>query len=124
MTTSTAFKPMSKNDVADVLGVSLRTIENWVNDGSLPAPSKLGNRCYWHPTVFYAWLERRLVGDAEPTSARTGAEVLTVPSESGTADVAAARVQPAPQKKPASERAASVDRMRAKNQADLKALMA
>ena len=44
MTTANAFKPLSKEDLADVLGVSIRTIENWVNEGILPAPTKLGNR--------------------------------------------------------------------------------
>jgi excisionase family DNA binding protein len=63
MTTTTAFKPLTKDDLADVLGVSLRTIENWVNDRTLPAPKKLGNRVYWHPNVFYAWLEHRLTAE-------------------------------------------------------------
>ena len=57
---TTAFKPLTKDDIAEVLGVSLRTIENWVNDGTVPAPKRLGNRVYWHPTVFYGWLEQRL----------------------------------------------------------------
>lgn len=69
MTTATAFKPLSKEDLADVLGVSIRTIENWVAEAILPAPTKLGNRVYWHPNSFYAWLDRRLSGEtatAEP----------------------------------------------------------
>lgn len=64
MTTFTAFKPLSKEDLADVLGVSIRTIENWVSEGILPPPTKLGNRTYWHPNAFYAWLDRRLSADA------------------------------------------------------------
>lgn len=60
MTTTIAFKPLTKDDIADVLGVSLRTIENWVNERTLPAPKKLGNRVYWHPGVFYTWLEHQL----------------------------------------------------------------
>lgn len=59
-----AFKPMTKDDVAEVLGLSLRTVENWVNEGTLPPPKKLGNRVYWHPHVFYSWLERSLAADA------------------------------------------------------------
>ncbi|MBS0592728.1 MAG: helix-turn-helix domain-containing protein [Proteobacteria bacterium] len=69
MTTATAFRPLSKEDLADVLGVSIRTIENWVNDGILPAPTKLGNRVYWHPNTFYAWLDRRLSADAATAEA-------------------------------------------------------
>lgn len=52
MTICNAFKPLTKEHIADVLGVSLRTIENWVGDGTLPAPKKLGNRVYWHPNAF------------------------------------------------------------------------
>lgn len=69
MTNATAFKPLSKEDLADLLGVSIRTIENWVNEGILPAPTKLGNRVYWHPNTFYAWLDRRL--SADPAAAET-----------------------------------------------------
>ncbi len=31
MTTAAAFRPLSKEDIADVLGVSIRTIENWID---------------------------------------------------------------------------------------------
>lgn len=71
---TTIFKPLTKDDIADVLGVSLRTIENWVNDGTVPAPKRLGNRVYWHPIVFYGWLEQRLtVGDDNADQAGAGA---------------------------------------------------
>ena len=53
---SAPFRPLKKEDVADVLGVSVRTVENWVDDGLLIAPKKLGNRVSWHPTAFYGWL--------------------------------------------------------------------
>jgi predicted DNA-binding transcriptional regulator AlpA len=60
VTTVNHFKPLTKDDIGGLLGVSVRTIENWVNDRTLPAPKKLGNRVYWHPNIFYAWLEHRL----------------------------------------------------------------
>ena len=60
MTASAPFTPLTKQAVADSLGISIRTVENWINDGILPAPAKLGNRVYWHPDVYYAWLSRRL----------------------------------------------------------------
>ncbi len=68
MTTSSAFIPLTKQAVADSLGISIRSVENWINDGILPAPAKLGNRIYWHPDVYYAWLSRRLKEEpsAEP----------------------------------------------------------
>lgn len=127
MTASAAFKPMSKDDVADVLGVSLRTVENWVNDGTLPAPAKLGNRCYWLPSLFYSWLERRLGGGAVAAVEVTHAVAAPGEAASAQAPQAAAPLPEAAQaakpKKQVSKRAASVDRMRAKDDAELQALM-
>ena len=60
MTTSSAFTPLTKQSVADSLGISIRSVENWINDGILPAPAKLGNRVYWHPDVYFTWLSQRL----------------------------------------------------------------
>lgn len=60
MTTSSAFTPLTKQAVADSLGISIRSVENWINDGTLPAPAKLGNRVYWHPDVYFTWLSQRL----------------------------------------------------------------
>ncbi|MBO7820339.1 helix-turn-helix transcriptional regulator [Burkholderia pseudomallei] len=56
-----SFTPLTKQAVADVLGISVRSVENWINDGTLPAPVKLGNRVYWHPDVFFGWLSQRLL---------------------------------------------------------------
>ena len=55
-----AFKPLTKADVAEVLGISVRTVENWVDEKLLDAPAKVGARVYWHPDDFYGWLERQL----------------------------------------------------------------
>jgi predicted DNA-binding transcriptional regulator AlpA len=119
MTASAPFKPLSKNDVADVLGVSLRTLENWVNDGSLPAPAKLGNRCYWHPAVFYAWLERRLLGGG--VTADAGApdapHAQTSVPEKANLEKSSAR------KGPSGNRVSALTRMRVKDQANLQSLM-
>ncbi|AIV90847.1 helix-turn-helix transcriptional regulator [Burkholderia pseudomallei] len=71
-----SFTPLTKQAVADVLGISVRSVENWINDGTLPAPVKLGNRVYWHPEVFFGWLSRRLL---EP-AAEEVAEVMSAPT--------------------------------------------
>lgn len=60
MNSPVPFKPLSKTDVADILGVTVRTIENYVVANILPAPAAIGNRRYWHPDIFYAWLEQAL----------------------------------------------------------------
>ncbi|WP_459190562.1 helix-turn-helix transcriptional regulator [Ralstonia pseudosolanacearum] len=51
------FTPMTKDDVAAVLGVSIRTIENLVKANQMPAPGRIGGRVLWHPDVFYSWLD-------------------------------------------------------------------
>lgn len=69
MTAHVPFTPLTKQAVADSLGISIRTIENWINEGILPAPTRLGGRVYWHPDVYYSWLSRRLKEEpvVEPT---------------------------------------------------------
>lgn len=75
MSTAHPFRPLSRADVAEVFGVTVRTIDNWVNDGTVPAPVKLGNRNYWHPGKFFTWLDRRLADEVvtacEPQQAAT-----------------------------------------------------
>lgn len=55
-----AFMPLNKQDVAQILGVSIRTVENFVSKGRMPAPAHIGARVLWHPDVFYAWLDQAL----------------------------------------------------------------
>jgi excisionase family DNA binding protein len=109
MTTTNAFKPLTKDDVADVLGVSLRTIENWVNERTLPAPKKLGNRVYWHPAVFYAWLEHQLtVEETLPTNFQPPME----------------KPQKAARKSQVKSSKSEVDMLRSRDQAKIDALLA
>ncbi|AJX33391.1 helix-turn-helix transcriptional regulator [Burkholderia oklahomensis] len=71
MTLHQAFTPLTKQAVADVLDISVRSVENWINEGILPAPVKLGNRVYWHPEVFLGWLSRRLLEPPEQSQTVT-----------------------------------------------------
>lgn len=79
--TQPAFKPLCKDDIADVLGVSIRTVENWVDEGRIPRPTRLGHRVYWHPTLFFEWLSQYLMvggatsNDCEPRAARPEEDV-------------------------------------------------
>ncbi|WP_233864700.1 helix-turn-helix transcriptional regulator [Paraburkholderia adhaesiva] len=57
-----AFRPLGKEDVAEILGVSIRTIDNYVAAGSMPAPAHIGTRAFWHPDIFYTWLDQALRG--------------------------------------------------------------
>lgn len=90
------FTPMTKEDVAQVLGVSIRTIENLVKAGMMPPPGRIGGRVLWHPGVFYEWLDKELrascsaaeapelsaLREEEPDMARTGLREQTESSAS------------------------------------------
>ncbi len=113
MTFAAAFKPLTKEDIADVLGISLRTVENWVNEGTLLSPKKIGNRVYWHPTAFYAWLDRCLADTAADKTA----------SSIGQGSREAAGVKTAPRKKDAKEANSELVALRNRNSAKLDALL-
>ena len=116
MLSAPPFKPLTKDDVADALGVSTRTVENWVKDGTLPSPRKLGNRVYWHPRTFYEWLDRVLADD--PSHAETAIE-----SEGHRqAAVAERGVDKRRRQSPASPKS-EVKTLRARDQAKLDALV-
>ncbi len=55
-----AFTPLTKTDIATILQVTPRTIENFVNQGILPPPRAIGGRVFWHPDIFYTWLDSTL----------------------------------------------------------------
>lgn len=59
---TTPFVPMSKEDVAAVLMCTPRTVENLVKSGGIPMPTLLAGRVFWHPDVFYSWLDSSLRG--------------------------------------------------------------
>ena len=55
-----SYRPITKEDAAQILSVSKRTIDNWLADGTIVEPKAIGRRLYWHPDIFYAWLNERL----------------------------------------------------------------
>ncbi len=60
--------PITKEMAAEILNVSKRTIDNWLADGSIVPPHNIGRRVYWHPKVFYAWLDQKLGLDCDTAS--------------------------------------------------------
>jgi hypothetical protein len=83
------FKPLTKEDIAEVFRVTPRTIENWVEQGDMPAPVRIGNRVFWHPDVFYGWLHELLrVSSALPAPERPAIAVNAVPKRRSTTDTA------------------------------------
>lgn len=53
-------KPLTKEDVAGIMSVSLRTVANWMANGTLPPWTYIGRRVYWHPDQFQDWLSEQL----------------------------------------------------------------
>lgn len=57
---ATPFQPLTKEHAAEILSVSKRTVENWIAAGEMPSPTTIGRRVYWHPDIFYSWLNDKL----------------------------------------------------------------
>lgn len=58
------FAPMTKKDVAAVLMCTTRHIEIMVKSGEIPPPRLLAGHVFWHPDVFYSWLDSELRGSS------------------------------------------------------------
>jgi len=53
---------LSKDDLCASLGISKRTIENMVRDGTFPPPVRLGKCVYWSEVAVHSWRRRRFAG--------------------------------------------------------------
>lgn len=51
-------KLITKAGAAELMSVSLRTIDNWISNGTLPMPTTIGRRVYWHPADFALWQDQ------------------------------------------------------------------
>lgn len=54
-TEAPTLKQLTKPALAQALGVSIRTIENMVQRGELPAGRRLGREVYWLESVVHTW---------------------------------------------------------------------
>jgi predicted DNA-binding transcriptional regulator AlpA len=46
---------MSADDLAQAIGVDVRSIWRWTSSGALPAPVRLGGRTFWQREEVTAW---------------------------------------------------------------------
>lgn len=79
-TPSAPFKPVSKNDAAELLGVSTKTVDNYIKAGLLPLPRPFGGRELWHPDIFFACLRDALMPSTSSDSGEV-AKPLQAPRE-------------------------------------------
>lgn len=56
---------MTKNDVADVLGLHASSLMRLVARGEFPAPLRVGAQLRWRRQDVSAWIDRRCVGERE-----------------------------------------------------------
>jgi len=67
----TPIKPVTREEAAEILSVSLSTLDNMIAAGLMPAPTTIGGtrRKYWHPEIFYSWLDKVLRSESESVEA-------------------------------------------------------
>lgn len=78
--TVTPFQPLTREDAVGIMGKSVRTLENWYGVGEMPEPVAIGRELYWHPEIFYGWLDARLKGLSWPA---LGTAPMEAPAGSG-----------------------------------------
>lgn len=49
---------LERGAVAELLGVSTRTLARWIDSGELPPPRRLGRRAYWLRQELDTWLSQ------------------------------------------------------------------
>lgn len=69
-----SFKLVTKADAAITFGVCVKTIDNYIKSGLLPAPVAFGGREYWHPAQFRDFLDQRF-GAKAPAEEREPVDV-------------------------------------------------
>jgi hypothetical protein len=70
--------PVTREDAARILSVSLSKLDEMIEDGILPPPRTLGGRrLYWHPHIFYSRLDQLLRSDTGATGGPDAGEELS-----------------------------------------------
>jgi len=68
------FKLISRQEALAITGLPESTMALLIKRGQMPAPQPLnsgGRRKFWHPDVFYGWLERQLPDTSAPAATAT-----------------------------------------------------
>lgn len=125
------FEPVTREAAAKILKKTVRALEDWYGEGAMPKPAVIGGTCYWHPAIFFSWLDAKLKGRAwtstssRPEDAGTEARAAQDPQErAGDGQVEPSEATPGrmPKRSRKSHGATSSARGRARDLAVLAAL--
>lgn len=67
------FRLVTRADVAQMFGVCVKTVDNYIKDGLLPQPVQFASREYWHPDDIRSFMDA--------TFKRTSSQPLTLPAQ-------------------------------------------
>lgn len=51
------FRLVTRADVAQMFGVCVKTVDNYIKEGLLPQPVQFASREYWHPDDMQSFME-------------------------------------------------------------------
>ena len=79
--TRETFRPITRDMAAELLSVSLGTLDRLIEEGSIPKPRTVGSgrRLYWHPDVFHRCIALHLLGNDAPETRNPAAPGLPGP---------------------------------------------
>lgn len=73
---------LTREETANLLRVSLRTLDHLVNQGEIPAPVRLGERrLFFYRQQLMDWLQNKFGISTKAERTRTGSDITPVPTE-------------------------------------------
>lgn len=89
------FRLVTRADVAQMFGVCIKTVDNYIKDGLLPQPVQFASREYWHPDDMRAFIDTTFKRVSSQSLASLVTTMGETPATSG-ASRATADTEPKP----------------------------
>jgi|GEM_PF-2263424 hypothetical protein len=81
------FRLVTRADVAQMFGVCVKTVDNYIKEGLLPQPVQFASREYWHPDDMRSFMDatfKRSSPAPLPNAAAQATDAQMVPQASAT----------------------------------------
>jgi len=81
------FRLVTRADVAQMFGVCVKTVDNYIKEGLLPQPVQFASREYWHPDDMQSFMDatfKRMPSAPSPTPAVQLSGAQAIPEASPT----------------------------------------